>query len=174
LPGKQDWKIYRGIFQVHGEFILAYEHKLSKMNGIGAGMGVFFKFDEYRKLEDKVLQFDIRYKYFYNLHHRMSLGKTGNNFSADYILISPGITLTKTPYEISGYLWDFTQGYWVAHYKREVVMDPRLKIGYGIQRELRKRIVLDINAGIQAGKFSYTPHFYDLLFGQVTLGFIIK
>lgn len=157
----------------------AYEHKLHKYHVIGVGMGYFFhyrnaEYFSYNSRYDKLLRLDLSYKYYHNLKLRMSKGLTGNNFSANYLYVSPNFSFMRSTSELSGYSWDFTHGYWVITSKREIIWEPRLKIGYGFQRVIRNKLNIDINAGIQISNNSDQWHPEQLLFGQITIGFIIK
>jgi hypothetical protein len=156
----------------------AFEHKFKMYHAIGAGAGYYI---QYRDMNhyiddglDQLLRFNLSYKFFYNLNIRMSKGLTGNNFSANYLYISPNFTLIRNPYEYAGAAWDFTNGYWVITSKRETVCIPRLKVGFGFQRVIRNKINFDLNAGLQFGNETnqYEPE--KLLFGEVKVGFIIK
>jgi hypothetical protein len=158
----------------------AYEHKLHTVHAIGAGMGYFLGYQNadlyYNHGYVKLVRVDLSYKYYHNLKLRMSKGLTGNNFSANYIYVSPNCIFMNGTSRISGYTWDFTNGYWVIKTKKEVICEPRLKLGYGFQRTIRNKLNFDLNAGFQLGNnlYQYQYHPGQLLFGQVTVGFIIK
>jgi hypothetical protein len=155
-----------------------YEFKISKLNVIGAGLGLYYQYHnaDFKNYEayNLLTQINITYKYFYNLDRRMSKGLTGNNFSANYFLLSPNLSYTRSPYYITSYTWDFTKGSWLTKYERNVQLIPKLKIGYGFQRTLRNKWNFDINAGIQLQNYNSGNSLDDLLFGQFIIGYIIK
>jgi hypothetical protein len=155
-----------------------YEHKFHSFHAIGAGIGYFghyqdFGFTPYNSFDD-LLRIDLSYKYYHNLNLRMSKGLTGNNFSANYFYVSPGLNIRSLYSRISSSSWDFTHGYWVTTSKREIIYDPRLKIGYGFQRIISNKMNFDLNTGIQISSYMRPYHPEELFYFQVTLGFIIK
>jgi len=159
-------------------FYSAYEFKLSKLHLIGAGLGLYYQFHniDFKNYQANNLltQINITYKFFYNLDRRMSKGLTGNNFSANYFLVSPNLSYMRSPYSLTSYAWDFTKGSWEANYERNVTIIPKLKIGFGIQRTLRNKIIFDLCAGIHLQNFNSGNSLDDLLFGQFMIGYIIK
>jgi hypothetical protein len=169
-----------GISNPNGEnivdngFVFGYEYKPWKKHLFGVGAGFFLQ--ENRKFNvgsDKLLRINLSYKWLYNLDNRMTNGKTGNNLSANYIALTPLFTFGYSAYENSGYAWDFTRGEWAILYTRKSISSGNLKIGYGIQRLIRDRMLIDIQAGIMVTKIPF-PSAYDYLYGQISAGFIIK
>jgi len=158
-----------------------FDYKVAKIHAVGAGIGYFIQYympsssesPEYNGL-NQGLELNFTYKFLYNLENRMSKGLTGNNFSANYFFLSPEFIYLIKPYSVSNVAWDFTKGAWTVNSARENAFIPLLKMGYGIQRTL-KRLTFDINAGIQMGKnyedlHNQTGFFY----AQITAGYIFK
>jgi len=151
-----------------------FDYKVAKMHAVGAGIGYFIQYympsssesPEYNGL-NQGLELSFTYKFLYNLANRMSKGLTGNNFSANYFFLSPEFIYFIKPYAVSSAAWDFTKGAWAINSERKNVFIPVLKLGYGIQRTV-KRLTFDVNGGIQMGKN------YDGLYIQITAGYIFK
>ena len=124
------------------------------------------------------LQVEMGYRYYHNLKNRMSKGRTGNNFSANYFLLSPGFWLQYKQYILEDYYWDFTKGLWVLEYSKPLVLRPDVRLGYGLQRTFWRNLNFDINGGIQFTRWEGPVTAVDLLFElsyiQFSLGYIIK
>jgi hypothetical protein len=160
-------------FNDNGLYV-GYEKKIMKYHVVGAGAGIFLNVDSRYSGLGKLVKFDVSYKWLYNLEYRMARGKTGNNLSANYFTLSPTVSLGRSPYNVSGYSWDFTRGEWAVKYESKSLANLDWKIGYGIQRTLGKRIHFDIQAGIMARGL---PPFHSSnisLYGQITGGYIFK
>jgi hypothetical protein len=152
-----------------------FEYKVVNMHAVGAGIGYFIQYympsssesPPYNGLNQGI-ELNFTYKFLYNLENRMSKGLTGNNFSANYFFISPEFIYLIKPYSVSNVAWDFTRGAWAVKSARENAFLPMIKMGYGIQRTM-KRLTFDINAGIQMGN-NHEGFFY----AQITAGYIFK
>ena len=163
---------------------VACEHKMLRLHVIGAGLGYFL---QYQHLDREIyydlkysdglsqgIQLSLSYKYLTSLDRRMSKGLTGNNFSSNYIMISPAIAYLYGSYYTSAVSWDFTKNKWAIKSERRVSFMPTLKLGYGIQRMIRTNMLIDINAGIQISKYRDLDDPTQLLYIQIKAGYIFK
>jgi hypothetical protein len=163
---------------------IACEHKIQRLHVIGAGLGYFLQYqhldrDKYYDLKysdglSQGIQLSISYKYLTSLDRRMSKGLTGNNFSSNYFMISPAVAYLNGSYSTSDVSWDFTKNKWAVKSERKVSFMPTLKLGYGIQRMIRTNMLIDINAGIQIGKYRDLDDPMQLLYFQIKAGYIFK
>jgi hypothetical protein len=158
-----------------------YDFKVAKMHAVGAGIGYFIQYympgtDEsppYNGLNQGI-ELSFTYKFLYNLENRMSRGLTGNNFSANYFFFSPEFIYLIKPYSVSDVAWDFSKGAWAVNSEHENRFIPLLKMGYGIQRTL-KRLTFDLNAGVQLGQYSNKSTYQNgFFYAQITAGYIFK
>ncbi len=160
----------------------AVEFKIRDYHSLGGGVNVLNSEDWFDIMgyyyTKTCLQVTMEYRYYHNLKNRMSKGRTGNNFSANYFLISPGFWLQNKQYKLEDYYWDFTQGIWVLEYTKPLLIRPGVKIGYGIQRTFLRNLNFDINGGIQFRRWdgSYKPVelLNELKYIQLSIGYIIK
>jgi hypothetical protein len=160
----------------------AVEFKIRDYHSLGGGVNIWRSdnwYDLFGYYSSKnCLQVELEYRYYHNLRNRMSKGLTGNNFSANYFLFSPGGYLQIKRKHLEDYYWDFSQGIWVLEYTRSLVIRPDIRIGYGIQRTFWRNLKVDINGGIQfrKGIDSFRPLelLYDMYYIQFSLGYIIK
>ena len=120
------------------------------------------------------IEFETGYRYYHNLRKRMSKGLTGNNFSANYLILSPYFWLQYQPYFMERYYWDFENGTWALVYTSSIKMNPGIRLGYGLQRNFWKNVNFDINGGIQFQRVTYSPKLTELFFCQFSIGIIIK
>ncbi len=156
----------------------AIEFKLHNNHSLGAGLSLlinddwplFFGFNK----RNVNLEFDIGYRYYYNLRKRMSKGLTGNNFSANYLLVSPCFWLQYKPYILEDYYWDFDNGIWVMKYTSAIEINPGLRLGYGLQRTFWRNMNFDMNSGIQFRRWESLSSPADLIYIQFSLGYIFK
>lgn len=154
------------------------EFKLFNNHSLGAGLSLLITddwpmFDGFNK-RDANLEFDIGYRYYYNLRNRMSKGLTGNNFSANYLIVSPCFWLQYIPYSMKDYYWDFNKGIWIIKSTCAIEFNPGLRLGYGLQRTFWRNMNFDINGGIQFRKWTSLRSPADLIYIQFSLGYIIK
>ncbi len=84
-------------------------------------------------------QLTIEGRYYYNLHRRMLMGKSGNGLSANYISLGP--TYRGIYYNFSSEGNNYT--------KEDSFIG--IKVGTGIQRLISDHLYLDINLGIGYG-----------------------
>ena len=160
----------------------AVEFKIRDYHSLGGGINLWHSEDWSDLMgyyfTETCLQVEMEYRYYHNLKNRMSKGRTGNNFSANYILVSPSFYLQYKRYILEDYYWDFTQGLWVLEYNKPLVIRPVIRIGYGIQRTFWRNLKFDINAGIQFQKgissFKPVELFQDLNYIRISFGYIIK
>lgn len=150
------------------------EYKLSNNHSLEAGFGLFLNSDTYYYSSNASIEFDLGYRYYHNLRRRMSKGLTGNNFSANYILISPYFGLRNKPYSMQNYHWDFDQGTWAVNYSSGIGINPGIRLGYGLQRSFWGKMNFDINGGIQFWGPEYYASPADRLYLQFSIGYIIK
>jgi hypothetical protein len=164
---------------------VACEHKVLSLHVIGAGLGYFLQSQhpdrdtyyyepKHSDWYSQGIQLSLSYKYLTSLDRRMSKGLTGNNFSSNYIMISPAIAYLYGTYTTSDVSWDFTKSKWAIKSERKASFVPTLKIGYGIQRMIRTNMLIDINAGIQIGEHSDLNDPTRLLYIQIKAGYIFK
>lgn len=156
----------------------AVEFKLHNNHSLGAELSLLINddwplFRGYNKTNAN-FEFDIGYRYYHNLRKRMSKGLTGNNFSANYLLVSPGFWLQYRPYSMEDYYWDFTKGIWVIKYTSAIEINPDLKFGYGLQRTFWRNMNFDINGGIQFRRWESLNSPADLIYIQFSFGYIFK
>lgn len=158
-----------------------FDYKVAKMHAVGAGIGYFIQYympsssesPQYNGL-NQGLELNFTYKFLYNLENRMSKGLTGNNFSANYFFLSPEFIYIIKPYSVWNVAWDYTKEEWTIKPTGENKFIPLLKLGYGVQRTV-KRLTFDINAGIQLGKYNNTfYHQREFFYAQITAGYIFK
>jgi hypothetical protein len=183
IAGKAEVKNSYEITGNSGIYV-ACEHKIQRLHVIGAGLGYFLQYqhldrDTYYDLKysdglSQGIQLSFSYKYLTSLDRRMSNGLTGNNFSSNYIMISPSIAYLFGSYYTSDVSWDFTKNKWAVKSERRVSFMPTLKLGYGIQRMIRTNMLIDINAGVQIGKYRDLDDPTQLLYIQIKAGYIFK
>ena len=159
----------------------AIEFKIRDSHSLGGGVNMWRSgdwndfFGYYYSMN--CFQVEMGYRYYHNLSKRMSKGRTGNNFSADYFLFSPGVYLQMKRRNLEDYYWDFSQGIWVLEYSKPLVIRPDIKVGYGIQRTFWRNLKFDVNGGIQFRKgidsFKPLELLYDMYYIQFSLGYII-
>ncbi len=155
-----------------------FEYKLYNNHSLGAGLS-FLVADDWPifsgyYVTDARLEFEIGYRYYHNLNNRMSKGLTGNNFSANYFLISPYFWLQYRPFWQEDYYWDFNKGIWLIKSTSEITIKPGVRIGYGLQRTFWRNFNFDINGGIQIRKWTGSPRKFEFLYLQFSIGYIIK
>jgi hypothetical protein len=173
VAGKGSILIDQDMFANTGIYAM-FDYKVAKIHAVGTGIGYFIQYymprssesPEYNGLNQGI-ELNFTYKFLYNLKNRMSRGLTGDNFSANYFFLSPEFIYLIKPYSVQNVTWDFTKGAWAINYKHENMFIPWIKMGYGIQRTV-KRLTFDLNAGILMGK--YEGFFY----AQITAGYIFK
>jgi hypothetical protein len=156
----------------------AIEFKLHNNHSLGAGLSLLIN-DDWPLFSDISkrnvnLEFDIGYRYYHNLRNRMSKGLAGNNFSANYFIVSPYFFLQYVPYYLKGYYWDFNKGMWAIQYTSSIEINPGLRLGYGLQRTFWKNMNFDINGGIQFRRWEYLGSPVNLIYIQFSLGYILK
>jgi hypothetical protein len=164
-----------GAIPVSTGIFTGFEYKIAPSHAFSLGGGYFWRYAlsyyEYSHEYQKVFRVDIAYKWFFDLNHRMKKGLTGNNFSADYLFISPEFVFDYSTYRMAGYAWDFTKGTWSVKYKNDLKIETAWIAGGGFQRTFLNRLNVDVKVGILYRK-SYIKK--EEFFGEVTLGYIIK
>jgi hypothetical protein len=173
VAGKGSVLIDQDIFANTGIYAM-FDYKVAKIHAVGTGIGYFIQYymprssesPEYNGLNQGI-ELNFTYKFLYNLKNRMSRGLTGDNFSANYFFISPEFIYLIKPYSVQSVAWDFTKGAWAINYKHENMFIPWIKMGYGIQRTV-KRLTFDLNGGILMGKSE------GFFYAQITAGYIFK
>jgi hypothetical protein len=151
-----------------------FDYKVAKIHAVGTGIGYFIQYymprssesPEYNGLNQGI-ELNFTYKFLYNLKNRMSRGLTGDNFSANCFSVTPEFIYLIKPYSVQNVTWDFTKGAWAINYKHENMFISWIKMGYGIQRTV-KRLTFDLNAGILMGKNE------GFFYAQITAGYIFK
>jgi len=159
----------------------AVEFKIRDYHSLGGGLN-YWRSDDWHNLfgyyySMNCLQVETEYRYYHNLRNRMSKGRSGNNFSANYFLFSPGVYLQIKRRNLEDYYWDYSQGIWVLEYTKPLVIRPDIRIGYGIQRTFWRNMKFNINGGIQFRKgidsFKPLELLYDMYYIRFSLGYII-
>lgn len=155
----------------------AVEFKIKDSHSLGAGLSFLFSSDwpmisAYHNCKNR-LEINIGYRYYHNLRNRMSKGQTGNNFSANYFIVSPCLWIKSGRYNMDDYYWDFAKGIWVIKYTRALDLKPGIRLGYGLQRAFWRNLNFDINGGIQFCHWAYIKP-TKLLYIQFSLGYLIR
>ena len=125
-------------------------------------------------ITDVNFEIELGYRYYHNLRKRMSKGQTGNNFSANYFLISPYLGLSYLPDTKRNCQWDFEEGIWAVNYYSAVRANPGLRLGYGLQRNFKGKWNFDINGGIQFRPGIHSNSIAEKLYLQFSIGYILK
>lgn len=148
----------------------SFEYKLAGQHSLGLGNQLFI--DNKRTEHLKVY---FAYKYYHNLKKRMQLGKTGDNFSANYIFIEPVFMLNRSPYQLDSYTWDFSKGEWKMNYKKSVSTFTSIWVGYGLHRNFTSNFYFDANAGVDFQDIERitSSNFHLFFFTQLSIGYII-
>ena len=144
------------------------EFKLKRQHSLGAGLNILMV-DEAPvfSYSHPVMSFEVKleYRYYHNLNNRMSWGLTANNFYADYFLVSPYVSFGYSSYN-EGFRFDFDSGSWIKEVKNTLRVDPCLRLGYGIQRPIVKRIGFNLNGGFQLQRTLYLYSPWSLVYFQ--------
>ena len=108
----------------------------------------FVRFNSEYKSFSIAPQLTIEGRYYYNLHRRMLMGKSGNGLSANYISMGPT------------YRGAFYNSINDGYKQKENYSFIGLKAGTGIQRLISDHLYLDINLGIGYGmEYSYDDRY---------------
>jgi hypothetical protein len=157
---------------------VSLEYKLWNNHSLGAGLNLqmidrepLFSSSPHRTFGVEV---KLDYRYYHNLKNRMSKGLTGNNFNANYILVSPAVSFGYEPYTLEGYQWDFNTGSWIVSYKSSFMAMPDLRLGYGMQRSIWKNLNYDINGGFQIQRRSQIDKPLSLIYFQFAIRYTLK
>jgi hypothetical protein len=146
-----------------------YEFKFAKLHSINSGIKAYITNGKY-----EYLRVFTSYRFYHNLKKRMTFGKTGENFAANYFFVEPSWGIARSPYRLRSYIWDYNQGKWALTFKKEVKQIYTIWMGYGIQRIVLNNFNIDANFGIyfQGDNYSFE---YDrpYILAQVSLGYII-
>lgn len=146
-----------------------YEFKFAKLHSVNSGIKAYITTSKY-----EYLRAFTSYRFYHNLKKRMSLGKTGENFAADYFFVEPSWGIVRSPYRLSDYAWDYNRGEWALTFKKDVGQIFTIWMGYGVQRIVFKNFNIDANFGFyfQGDNYSFEYN-RPYLLAQVSFGYII-
>ena len=125
-------------------FRIGYEQKLLNSVSLIPEVGIA----RHAHIYKNNVHFRVSARYYHNLQRRITTGKTGNNFLANYFYFTYNSDYVKWDGVIPTASWDFHQGKWKCESQIKIREHSTLQIGYGFQRQVYKRLIFNAEAGI--------------------------
>jgi len=155
---------------------ISNEYKLKRQHSLGGGLNILIvdqsPIFSYSHPEISI-ELKLEYRFYHNLNNRMGWGLNADNFYANYFLISPYLAFGYSAYS-QGYHFDFDTGNWMKETRSTLRVDPCLRLGYGLQRPIWKKVSFDVNGGFQVQRTPYLYSPWSLLYFQFAFRYTFK